>query len=415
MKVAVIGAGPAGLVSARECLRQGCEVVVFEAGHAIGGLWVYSEKVEDDPLGQNSSEPVHSSMYASLRTNIPRDLMAFSDYTFDSQGGGKDEWARFPHHSRVRQYLEKFSIDFKISACVRYSSKVTKVSINGNSWEVKTGDSCDSFDAVVVCNGHYAKPRIPHMVGLENFRGPLLHSHNYRRPIDITGSRVGILGTAASGLDLASELDAEEIHWFGNAFAERVRLDDQRTGYPSIESIDDQGRLIVGDDAIEVDGLLFCTGYHYDFPFLHGVEVKIEDDWVHPLYQDVIVPEVPSLGFIGLPFLIIPFPILEIQAKWYSRQLTGSFRLPSEQAMHQVIRDRQRLLTSRGVEQRHFHRLGDQQFSYFNQLAAQCGEPELPEWFVQTWRDVGKLREQNMRNYKDLPFAVRGPTICQGV
>ncbi|SVC71725.1 uncharacterized protein METZ01_LOCUS324579, partial [marine metagenome] len=47
MKVAVIGAGPAGLVSARECLRQGCEVVVFEASESVGGVWVYSEKVED--------------------------------------------------------------------------------------------------------------------------------------------------------------------------------------------------------------------------------------------------------------------------------------------------------------------------------------------------------------------------------
>ena len=413
MKVAVIGAGPAGLVSARECLRRGCEVVVFEASESVGGVWVYSEQVEDDPVGQASVELVHSSLYASLRTNIPRDLMAFSDYTFDSQGGGKDDWLRFPHHTCVREYLENFASDFEILACIRFSSRVTQVRRNACSWQILTLDTSDEVDAVLVCNGHYAKPRVPPLTGLERFKGQLLHSHNYRRPEDVEGPRVAVWGAAASGLDLAFELESDEIHWFGNTFADRVILDEKRTGYPSIESIDNEGRLVVGDDAIGVDTLLFCTGYHYDFPFLVGLTVKVEDDWVHPLYQDIILPVLPSLGFIGLPFLIIPFPIFEIQAKWYARQLTGGFDLPAEQEMNKAVRDRQKLLSSRGVLQRYFHRLGDQQFIYFNRLAGQCGEPELPDWFLQTWRDVGKLREQNMLGYKDVPFAARGLTVCR--
>ena len=413
MKVAVIGAGASGLVSARECLRQDFEVVVFEANEALGGVWVFNETVEDDLLGQRSSEPIHSSMYASLRTNIPRDLMAFSDYTFDSQGGGKDEWERFPHHTCVRHYLENFADEYDVSACIRYSSRVTQVLRDGNLWRVSTEDASEKFDAVAVCNGHYAKPRMPSLAGLENFRGTLMHSHNYRRPSDINGPRVAIWGTAASGLDLTFELGANEIYWFGNAFINRVDLDDKRTGYPNIEFIDDEGRIVAGEYAVEVDTLLFCTGYQYDFPFLLDVPVKVEDGWVHPLYHDVILSDLPSLGFIGLPFLIIPFPIFEIQAKWFTRQLKGVFKLPSKRSMLRAVRDRRQLLVNSGKLQRHFHRLGEHQFNYFNQLAAQCGEPGLPEWFVQTWRDVGKLREQNSGGYKDVPFAVRGPTICR--
>ena len=62
MKVAVIGAGPAGLVSAREAIRHGCDVVVFEAAARIGGVWVYNERVEDDPLGQSPGEPIRLSL-----------------------------------------------------------------------------------------------------------------------------------------------------------------------------------------------------------------------------------------------------------------------------------------------------------------------------------------------------------------
>ena len=76
MKVAVVGAGAAGLVAARELLRAHHEVTVFEQSSTVGGVWVYQRESESDPLGQTGPR-LHASMYASLRTNLPRDLMAF--------------------------------------------------------------------------------------------------------------------------------------------------------------------------------------------------------------------------------------------------------------------------------------------------------------------------------------------------
>ena len=40
-KIAVIGAGAAGLCAAKHLLAKGMEVVVYELGTRIGGLWVY--------------------------------------------------------------------------------------------------------------------------------------------------------------------------------------------------------------------------------------------------------------------------------------------------------------------------------------------------------------------------------------
>lgn len=401
MKVAVIGAGPAGLVTARECLRQGCEVVVFEAGSEVGGVWVYTDETD-----------VHSSLYASLTTNLPRDLMAFSDYTFDSKGGGDDHWPRFPHHTCVRQYLDNFADDFDIRNQVLFKTPVNDVEPTADSWQVEALGRTYEFDAVAVCNGHYAKPRVPELAGLDNFRGQVIHAHNYRHPRDVTGKRVAIWGTAASGLDLTFEIDADEIHWFGNMFTKTVALDEKRTAYPSLTEADVRGRLVVGDQRIEVDTLLLCTGYHYDFPFLSSVPVQVDDNWVHPLYQDMVPPSMPGLGFIGLPFLVTPFPILEIQAKWYSRQLTGRFALPDETTMAAAVKERETELLGNGVLRRHFHRLGDQQVDYFNLLANQCNEPELPAWFIETWQEVSQLRQKYLLEYKQMPLAVRGPTVC---
>ena len=83
MKVAVIGAGAAGLVAARELLKARHDVSVFEQSSRVGGIWVYQASSEPDPLGQ-AGPRLHASMYESLRTNLPRDLMAFFDFSFNS-------------------------------------------------------------------------------------------------------------------------------------------------------------------------------------------------------------------------------------------------------------------------------------------------------------------------------------------
>ena len=65
MKVAVIGAGAAGLVALRHLSARPevFEAVAFEQTANIGGTWVYTEQVGKDDSGL----PVHSSMYANLR------------------------------------------------------------------------------------------------------------------------------------------------------------------------------------------------------------------------------------------------------------------------------------------------------------------------------------------------------------
>ena len=47
---AVIGAGAAGLVAARELVREGHHVTVFEKGSGTGGVWVYTDDVESSDL-----------------------------------------------------------------------------------------------------------------------------------------------------------------------------------------------------------------------------------------------------------------------------------------------------------------------------------------------------------------------------
>ena len=80
---AVIGGGACGLVAAHELLSDGHEVTIFEAGNQMGGIWVLQPADDTDPLGQKPGRVnVHSSMYETLNTNLPRELMSHPDLPF---------------------------------------------------------------------------------------------------------------------------------------------------------------------------------------------------------------------------------------------------------------------------------------------------------------------------------------------
>ena len=163
MKVAVIGAGAAGLVAASELSKAGHEVNILEQSARLGGIWIYQAASEPDPLGQ-SGPRLHASLHASLRTNLPRDLMAFFEFSFDSSGGGDDDWPRYPGHAQVLRYLEEFADAFSLRQRIRFNTKVVQV-IHEDRWlltiDGDNGSVTEGFDALAVCNGHYTEPRVP--------------------------------------------------------------------------------------------------------------------------------------------------------------------------------------------------------------------------------------------------------------
>lgn len=165
----------AGLLASRELRREGHRVIVFEKSSRLGGTWVYDPRVETDPLGFDPARKiVHSSMYSSLRVNLPRRLMAFLDYPFlEKQGGDPRE---FPGHQEVLRYLEDLARDFRLVELIRFEHEVVRVErVHGVShewiveWRTREGESeeeAEVFEAVVVCNGHHTEPRVTEFPGM---------------------------------------------------------------------------------------------------------------------------------------------------------------------------------------------------------------------------------------------------------
>lgn len=181
MRVAIIGAGVTGLVSCKYGKEAGLDVVVFEQSKTIGGTWVYTE----DTKVNGTSVSVHSSMYKNLVTNSPVDVMGFQDFEFPKDGDKS-----YVSWKDVLNFLEEYVKYFKLRDQIKFQHIVTKVALlDQGRWKVSVRDVKGNqeftavFDAVFVCNGHFSTPIHPaNIKGLGHFKGPMLHSHEYRDP-----------------------------------------------------------------------------------------------------------------------------------------------------------------------------------------------------------------------------------------
>lgn len=63
LKIAVIGAGLAGLCAAKYAISAGHLVTIFEQCAELGGTWIYREATGKDEYGLD----IHTSMYHNLR------------------------------------------------------------------------------------------------------------------------------------------------------------------------------------------------------------------------------------------------------------------------------------------------------------------------------------------------------------
>jgi hypothetical protein len=331
IKIAVIGAGAAGLAVARILSREGrrddhqngvaVDVTVFEKDGQVGGIWNYhsvQQRSKDRP------------MYRGLRTNLPKEVMQYREYpwvvtTANNEGGDDDSSsaaASFLSHTKVRQYLQDYETNFDLSKYIQFGTTVRQLTVEEQpssssllsppsirwpkikiEWEQTTAatslgrdrqsSGSDMYDAVFVCNGHYSQPSVPDIPGLSQYyQGRTIHSISYDDPADYQDQIVLCIGGRASGSDLAREISfhAKEV-WLSDTACPKatpvISDDDDGTGdccpviwVPKTVAVNSDGTIRFdtaeqeeekGSSPFNVkpDVIIFCSGYDYSFPFIN--------------------------------------------------------------------------------------------------------------------------------------------------
>ena len=329
----------------------------------MGGVWNHHSNITnsipvpqttpnvppDKPIWpKGASAPLFPNpMYDRLITNIPKQLMQYSDQAFLSGS------LLFPTREDVQNYLIEYSRD--VRQLIRFSHQVEEVRLsqeNGHDRWLLTARSTitnkvtnDAYDAIVVANGHYSVPFVPSVPGIEEFQAKypsiISHSKNYRSPKSFEHMKVIVIGGGASGLDIGNQISvvcrkpllnsvrSEEPLNFGKEIKEEVP--------PITEYLTEERGVRFEDGRIEkdIDAIVYCTGYLYAYPFLKSMDPPIVTTGrrVIGLYKQIFHISHPTLAFTALSQKVIPFPLSEGQAAIIAKVWSNKLVLPEESVM----------------------------------------------------------------------------------
>jgi dimethylaniline monooxygenase (N-oxide forming) len=396
-RVAIIGAGPAGLAAGRWLKNEGFEPVLFEQGDTLGGQW--------------SADPRYSGIWPSMHTNTCREMTQFSDLRHETGT------PLYPSHRTILSYLTRYAERFDIASRIKLRTRVTGLARHANgSWILRNVDHAgveleETYPYVVVASGRFNKPRVPDIPGLGTFSGEcgIAHTFHYKEPKRYHGRRVLIAGCAVSALEIACDcatLGAQRVvtatrrqryvmqkiiagvpveHFVQTRHAATTQETSPKIAAASLKNFivktsgspemfgalkprDDlvvagvtqcqyylplvsEGRIstkpwisaIAGQTVTfadgsseDFDGLIFGTGFEINLPFLTGNLRHCLDAGGKrlDLCDCTFHPDFPGLAFAGLFQVGGPyFPPIELQARWIAYAWSGTRPLPSREVM----------------------------------------------------------------------------------
>ncbi|MFP5488780.1 MAG: flavin-containing monooxygenase [Acidimicrobiia bacterium] len=190
----VVGAGFSGLYLLHRLRAEGFAVRLVEASDGVGGVW------------QNNRYPG-----ARVDSHVPNYEYSLEevwrDWTWTERFPGRDELvAYFDHVVDVLDLARDIDLGTRVTAA-RFDE-------SNHRWMVAT-DTAASYDSryLMLCTGFGSKPYVPDIPGLSDFAGTCHHTATW--PADgesVSGRRVGVIGTGASGVQVVQELGPHAQH-----------------------------------------------------------------------------------------------------------------------------------------------------------------------------------------------------------
>ncbi|EIW77431.1 FAD/NAD(P)-binding domain-containing protein [Coniophora puteana RWD-64-598 SS2] len=263
-KVAIVGAGPSGLIAYRELTEVSLQVRVFERDNVPGGNWHYTEDpprdapVPNAPVsladfvpslpppgvvlpyseiyenGEGEDEWRYfrgpSPVWESLKSNAPAPLQQIPDFPWPA--GTQWELTQRQLQSYMRAFASLHGANsnddnpsFAYNTRVELIEKRLNDAGEEEGWrlwlkelvpDLASGKTratwwTEEFDAVIVASGRYNAPYMPDIPGLAEWKArfshQLAHSRSYRRPESLDNKTVLIVGAQTSGAEISRDIN----------------------------------------------------------------------------------------------------------------------------------------------------------------------------------------------------------------
>nr|QKG86294.1 MFS general substrate transporter [Aspergillus sp. FM242] len=239
----------------------------------------------------------------------------------------------------MAKYLVSYAEHFGLMPHARLSTNIHRAEFSDKTkkWEVEispvAGGSrvIERFDKVIYAMGPDQVPNIPKVPGIAKFSGNITHSIGFKEPGTILQS----------------------------AEANRQRQPGHITSvYPIEEVLDDTTVEFSDGTKVEVDAIIWCTGYTIDYSMLGKANPTIYHETggipvangrkMPRLYQNVISLEHPeSLAFMGnLSFMNPAFLMFDIASMALAQVWKGRSPLPSKEEMRRSVDEQHKWIAS---------------------------------------------------------------------
>jgi cation diffusion facilitator CzcD-associated flavoprotein CzcO len=190
-----MGAGPGGLCMGIKLKEAGfSDFVILEKSSQVGGTWNHNR-------------------YPGCACDIPSHLYSFS-FEF------KPDWSRpYAPQPEILEYMEFVAEKYQLLPHCRFGDGVRNAAWADSTsrWTVtlESGDTVEA-DVVVSAIGMFNDIVFPDIKGLDSFAGKNFHSSQWDWDYSLEGKTVGVVGSAASAVQLIPEIakEAGQVHLF---------------------------------------------------------------------------------------------------------------------------------------------------------------------------------------------------------
>ena len=194
-EVIVLGAGVSGIYQIKRLIDIGVHATVLDANSGVGGTWWNNRY----PGARFDSE---SYTYG---------------YSFDKEVLQEWHWSEhFSPQSETLRYLEYVVDKLALRQHMQFDCKVEAMHFDEamNIWRLSLKDGRTLTARVVVTGiGPLSTPTLPKIPGMDEFKGHSFHTSNWpHEPLNLTGKRVGIIGTGATAIQIIPMVAAQAGH-----------------------------------------------------------------------------------------------------------------------------------------------------------------------------------------------------------
>lgn len=192
-KVVIIGAGMTGILLVIKLREAGItDITVLEKKSTLGGTW-------------------RENTYPGVSCDVPAQMYT---YAFEPN----PDWSKlYADGSEIQAYFERVARKYGVMECIRFDEAVTDATYENGKWHIKTSQN-NSLDAdfLVSATGILHHPARPDIPGINTFSGAMFHTAEWQHNVDLTGKKVGIIGTGSTAAQVVPEVAkiAKELHVF---------------------------------------------------------------------------------------------------------------------------------------------------------------------------------------------------------